>query len=46
MVASFVGVSAPQFVVGLLLLYVFAVQARLVPDRRLRHLARIWCCRR
>ena len=26
MVASFVGVSAPQFVVGLLLLYVFAVQ--------------------
>ena len=39
MVASFVGVSAPQFVVGLLLLYVFAVQARLVPDRRLRHLA-------
>jgi peptide/nickel transport system permease protein len=26
MVASFVGVSAPQFVVGILLLYVFAVQ--------------------
>ena len=26
MVASFVGVSAPQFVVGLLLLYVFAVR--------------------
>ncbi|WP_341212776.1 ABC transporter permease [uncultured Limimaricola sp.] len=26
MIASFVGVSAPQFVVGLLLLYVFAVQ--------------------
>ncbi|MAM26305.1 MAG: glutathione ABC transporter permease GsiC [Rhodobacteraceae bacterium] len=26
MIASFIGVSAPQFVVGLLLLYVFAVQ--------------------
>ena len=26
MVASFVGVSAPQFVIGILLLYVFAVQ--------------------
>ena len=26
MVVSFVGVSAPQFVVGILLLYVFAVQ--------------------
>ena len=31
MIASFVGVSAPQFVVGLLLLYVFAVQLRWVP---------------
>lgn len=31
MVASFVGVSAPQFVVGLLLLYVFAVQLGLFP---------------
>ena len=37
MITSFVTVSAPQFVVSLLLLYVFAVQARLVPDRRLRH---------
>jgi ABC-type dipeptide/oligopeptide/nickel transport system permease component len=31
MIASFVGVSAPQFVVGLLLLYVFAVQLRWFP---------------
>jgi peptide/nickel transport system permease protein len=31
MIASFVGVSAPQFVVGLLLLYVFAVQLGWVP---------------
>ncbi|MCU0509185.1 MAG: ABC transporter permease [Anaerolineae bacterium] len=31
MVASFVGVSAPQFVVGLLLLYVFAVQLQWFP---------------
>ena len=46
MVASFVGVSAPQFVVGLLLLYVFAVSARLVSDQRLRQPAAIWCCRR
>ena len=31
MIVSFVGVSAPQFVVGLLLLYVFAVQLRWFP---------------
>ena len=31
MIASFVGVSAPQFVVGLLLLYVFAVQLQWFP---------------
>jgi peptide/nickel transport system permease protein len=31
MVASFVGVSAPQFVVGLLLLYVFAVRLSWFP---------------
>ena len=31
MIASFVGVSAPQFVVGLLLLYVFAVQLNWFP---------------
>jgi len=31
MVVSFVGVSAPQFVVGLLMLYVFAVQLRWFP---------------
>ena len=31
MVSSFVGVSAPQFVVGLLLLYVFAVQLGWLP---------------
>ncbi|WP_102106529.1 ABC transporter permease [Oceaniglobus roseus] len=31
MIASFVGVSAPQFVVGLLLLYVFAVQLKWFP---------------
>jgi peptide/nickel transport system permease protein len=31
MIASFVGVSAPQFVVGLLMLYVFAVQLRWFP---------------
>jgi peptide/nickel transport system permease protein len=31
MVASFVGVSAPQFVVGLLLLYVFAVKLQWFP---------------
>jgi peptide/nickel transport system permease protein len=31
MVTSFVGVSAPQFVVGLLLLYVFAVQLEWFP---------------
>jgi peptide/nickel transport system permease protein len=31
MVASFVGVSAPQFVVGLLLLYVFAVRLGWLP---------------
>ena len=31
MIASFVGVSAPQFVVGLLLLYVFAVQLHWFP---------------
>jgi len=31
MAASFVGVSAPQFVVGILLLYVFAVQLDWVP---------------
>jgi peptide/nickel transport system permease protein len=31
MVASFVGVSAPQFVVGLLLLYLFAVKLGWVP---------------
>ena len=31
MVGSFVGVSAPQFVVGLLLLYVFAVQLGWLP---------------
>ena len=35
--SRFVGVSAPQFVVGLLLLYVFAYLLGLVPDRRLRH---------
>ena len=37
----FVTVSAPQFVVALLLLYVFAVQAWLVPDRWLRHPAHL-----
>jgi peptide/nickel transport system permease protein len=31
MIVSFIGVSAPQFVVGLLLLYVFAVQLRWFP---------------
>jgi peptide/nickel transport system permease protein len=31
MIVSFVGVSAPQFVVGLLMLYVFAVQLRWFP---------------
>jgi peptide/nickel transport system permease protein len=31
MVASFLGVSAPQFVVGILLLYVFAVQLQWFP---------------
>ena len=31
MIASFIGVSAPQFVVGLLLLYVFAVQLQWFP---------------
>ncbi len=31
MIASFVGVSAPQFVVGLLLLYIFAVQLQWFP---------------
>ena len=31
MIVSFVGVSAPQFVVGLVLLYVFAVQLRWFP---------------
>lgn len=31
MIASFVGVSAPQFVVGLLMLYVFAVQLKWFP---------------
>jgi peptide/nickel transport system permease protein len=31
MMASFIGVSAPQFVVGLLMLYVFAVQLRWFP---------------
>jgi len=31
MIGSFVGVSAPQFVVGLLLLYVFGVQLRWLP---------------
>ena len=31
MIASFVGVSAPQFVVGLLLLYVFAVRLQWFP---------------
>ncbi|EEB86499.1 ABC transporter permease [Roseobacter sp. GAI101] len=31
MIASFVGVSAPQFVVGLLMLYVFAVQLHWFP---------------
>ena len=31
MVTSFIGVSAPQFVVGLLLLYVFAVQLNWLP---------------
>ncbi|MEP3279246.1 MAG: ABC transporter permease [Stappiaceae bacterium] len=31
MIVSFVGVSAPQFVVGLLLLYVFAVQLQWFP---------------
>ena len=31
MIASFVGVSAPQFVIGLLLLYVFAVQLQWFP---------------
>ncbi|MBB3949433.1 ABC transporter permease [Aureimonas jatrophae] len=31
MLGSFVGVSAPQFVVGLLLLYVFGVQLRWLP---------------
>ena len=31
MMASFVGVSAPQFVVGLLMLYVFAVQLQWFP---------------
>ena len=31
MVVSFIGVSAPQFVVGLLLLYVFAYRIELFP---------------
>ena len=31
MIASFIGVSAPQFVVGLLMLYVFAVQLHWFP---------------
>jgi peptide/nickel transport system permease protein len=41
MVSSFIGVSAPQFVVGLLLLYVFAVQLNWLPMSgygTLRHL--------
>ncbi len=37
MMTSFVTVSAPQFVVSLLLLYVFAVKLGWFPDRRLRH---------
>ena len=41
MMLAFVGVSAPQFVVGILLLYVFAVHAGLVPDRRLWHSAHL-----
>ena len=46
MVISFVGVSAPQFVVGILLLYVFARSSRLVPDQRLWHASPISSCRR
>ncbi len=44
MTLSFVGVSAPQFVVALLLLYVFAADARLVSDVRLRHASAMSCC--
>jgi len=38
MVISFVGVSAPQFVLGILLLYVFAVRLAWFPIGGLRHL--------
>ena len=37
MMFAFVGVSSPQFVVALLLLYVFAASPWLVSDERLRH---------
>jgi peptide/nickel transport system permease protein len=46
MVGSFVGVSAPQFVVGLLLLYVFAVTLGWFPIGGYGTLAAMSCCRR
>jgi peptide/nickel transport system permease protein len=45
MIVSFIGVSAPQFVVGLLMLYVFAVQLRWFPSGATGRSC-ILCCRR
>jgi peptide/nickel transport system permease protein len=45
MVASFVGVSAPQFVIAILLLYVFAVQLGWFPMAATAP-SPISCCRR